>query len=196
MEGVSKLIEFLLGFIEKLLPCWIIDDYERGVCLWLGKPVKNWIWEKKSTEIKELKPGFYFKVPFLHKFLYECVVTTTLHLPAQSVTTKDGKGLVHKSIIKYSIADIRPFMLKLTDRLDALSDVSQGKVKEQIEKRTWNECNDGTLDNEILKKIRAEVRKWGIEAEAFTSTSQAEAPSYRLFTDPLVSVNNQSEADA
>ena len=193
MEGVSKLVEFLLSFFEKLIPCWIIDEYERGVCLWLGRPVTNWIWEKNTTEIKELKPGFYFKVPFLHKFLYECVVTTTLHLPSQSLTTKDGKCIIVKSIVKYNINDIRPFMLKLTDRVSALSDISQGKIKEQTEKRTWAECNDGTLDNEILKKIRLEVKKWGIDVEAFTMTSQTEATSYKIFNDPLVNVTAQHE---
>ena len=196
MLGLDKIIEFLLGLIEKVLPCWVIDEYERGVRLWLGKPTRNTPFTIKETkgEIKTLKPGFYFKVPFFHKILHDIVVTTTHPLPAQSLTTKDGKSIVVKGIIKYSISDIRPFMLTLTDRIDALSDVSQGRIKEQVELRTWDECNNGTLDNEILKKIRLIVKKWGIEAEDFTMTSQTEAPSYRIFNDPLI--NNVTSEDA
>lgn len=196
MLGLDKIVEFLLGLIEKLLPCWQIDEYERGVLLWLGKPTRKHLFNTKNGDIKTIMPGFYLKVPFLHKLLYDIVVTTTLPLQAQSLTTKDGKSVVVKGIIKYSIADIRPFMLTLTDRVDALSDVSQGRIKEQIESRTWEQCNDGTLDNEILKKIRIAVRKWGIEAEEFTMTSQTEAPSYRIFNDPIITQMSHNDASS
>lgn len=167
----EKILEFILNFIKEVLPCWIIDQYEGGVKLRFGKYVRT------------LGPGFYFKIPFLEKIIEDMVITTTMGTPSQTLTTKDGKTVSVKGVIKYSISDIKLFLLEVTDRFSAMSDVTQSVVKEQIEARTWQECMDIDLDNTIEKKVRLNVKKWGINIEDFTLVDKTITRSYRLFTE-------------
>src|SRR5690349_1327847 len=134
---IDKLIEFLTSVLDKILPFWIVKQWQGAVRLRGGKYVST------------LGPGLYVKWPFLDEIYVTHVVTTTLTTPAQSLTTKDGKQIVTKGVIKYKVNDVTLYLLKIYDSKDALSDTSQGIVKEQISIREWKDCNDNTLDNEI-----------------------------------------------
>lgn len=168
---LDKLIEFLTSVLDKILPFWIVKQWQGAVRLRGGKYVST------------LGPGLYIKWPFLDEIYVTHVVTTTLATPAQSLTTKDGKQIVTKGMIKYRVSDVTLYLLKIYDSRDALSDTSQGIVKEQIILRDWKDCNDNNLDNEITKKIRNEVKKWGIDVEKYTTTNMGLIPSVRLFNE-------------
>jgi len=168
---LDSLIQWIIGIIDKVIPFWMIKQWEAGIRL------------RGGTYIKTLSPGFYLKIPFLDEIFTQSVVTTTLSTPSQSLTTKDKKQVVVKGVIKYNIADVTPFLLKVSDSKDALSDTTQAIIKEQIIQRDWQECNDNEIDNIIAKKLRVEVKKWGIEIEKFTMTDIGLIPSVRIFNE-------------
>lgn len=171
--GLDKIVEFLLNLIDKIIPVFIIHPYQEAVVYWCGKYSKI------------VKGGIHFKFPFLNTYDKHTVVTTTLTIPSQSLTTKDGLQVVVKSVVKYKIDDIKPFILEVFDSTDAISDITQCIVKEQITQRDWKDCSDNELDNLITKKLRVEVRKWGINVEKVTLTDIGLIRSIRLFNENI-----------
>ena len=167
----DKLIEFLLNIIEDIMPVFFVKQYNNGILLRMGKFVRV------------VKPGVVFKIPFLDKVEITTIVTTTLSVPTQSVITKDKKQLVVKSVVKYKISDVELFMLNVYDSTDAISDITQAIVKEQISLRTFEECTDNDFDNTVTKKLRVEMKKWGIEVDRVTLTDIGQIKSLRLFNE-------------
>jgi len=167
----DKLIEFLLNIIEDIMPVFFVKQYNNGILLRMGKFVRV------------VKPGVVFKIPFLDKIEVVTIVTTTLSVPTQSVITKDKKQLVVKSVVKYKIADVELFMLNVYDSTDAISDITQAIIKEQISLRTFEECTDNDFDNTVTKKLRVEMKKWGIEVDRVTLTDIGQIKSLRLFNE-------------
>lgn len=168
---LDKLIDFLLNFIEDVIPFFFVKQYDNGILLRMGK------FKRVVT------PGIVFKIPFIDKIETQTIVTTTLSVPTQSVITLDKKQLVVKSLVKYKILDVESFMLMVYDATDAISDITQGIIKEQVAIRSFDECIANDFDNTITKKLRVEVRKWGIDVERVTLTDIGQIKSLRLFNE-------------
>jgi len=167
----DKLIEIISNWWLQITPIIIIRDYEEAVLLRFGK--------FKSV----LKPGMHFKIPMFDEVIDQHVVVTTLSLDAQSLYTKDKQNIVVKAVIKYKISDVKVFLLEIYDAQDALSDMSQGIIKNVIMSMSMDECTDSELDNTLTKKVRVEARKWGVEVQQVTLTDLAPIRSYRLIND-------------
>jgi membrane protease subunit HflK len=135
---LDSLIQWLTSIIEDVSPFFIVKEYEKGIQLRFGKFLRN------------LEPGMYLKIPFIDEVLTQHVVLTTLSLPAQSLVTSDNKNIVVEAMVKYKIIDTKVFLLEVYDSVDAVSDISQGIIKELIMSSTWEECRDNELDNAIV----------------------------------------------
>jgi indole-3-glycerol phosphate synthase len=59
-------------------------------------------------------------------------------------------------------------------------------IKKIIMPNTWDELKEFDIDNEITKKIRAEVKKYGIYVHEVTLTSLDTIRSYRLINETKV----------
>ncbi len=150
---------------------WVIDQYNRGIVLRNGKFHKI------------LEPGFHLKVPFIDKVLEHTVVMTTMHLPPQSLKTKDNKSIVTKVIVKYHIADIKLFLLTVWDATDVISDVTQGIVRDVVVNSTLEHLNGGTINGTITRRTKTQVITFGVEVEKVTITNLDEIKSLRLFNE-------------
>lgn len=170
------------------------------VILALGEDLKFWIvipifnqalrlrggvhYDRKGKPYKIMNPGFHWKIPFWDQPQEHTIVTTTMGTGVQSLITKDGKQVAVAAIVKYSIKDITLFVTEIYDAVDALNDLTKAKVMMIINAKTYDECRDTLeLSNQISIKVRAEVKKYGIDVEQITMTDFVETPSYRLFTD-------------
>lgn len=91
----DKLIDFLIEMIDKLMPVFVINQFDAGVLL------------RRGIYVKTLSGGIYFKIPFLDEVCSHSIVPTTEALPPQSLTTKDGKSIVVSGVIKYEVSDIK-----------------------------------------------------------------------------------------
>lgn len=170
----DKLVEVLLTFIYDILPVMFVKQYNEGVHFRCGR------------FLRVLKPGLRWKIPLFDSYELKAVVTTTLSIATQSLTTKDNKRIVVKAVVKYNIFDIKKFILDVYDGYDAISDTTQGIIKEIIMERTWEECLDNKLDNNITIKLRSAIKHWGLEVEKVTLTDLGLINSLRLFNDPSI----------
>jgi len=175
---LDKVIEWLTSVIYDFLPFFIVKEYEEALHLSGGKFKRH------------LKAGFHWKWSFYDEILKQHITFTTINLPAQSLVTKDNKNIVVKAVVKYKVVDCRIFLLEVYDSVDAISDVSQGVIKNIIMPSTWEECRNLETDNTITKKIRTELRKFGVHIEAVTLTYIAEIRTIRLINQNETILND------
>ena len=169
----DKLFELLSQWIRELLPIVIVPEYEDGIILRFGKYYKT------------MSPGVYFKIPFFDEVLTYHTVMTTLALPSQSLYTIDKQNLVVKGVVKYSIVDVKTFLLEVYDAQDAISDMAQGIIKNIIISKTLEECTHTDIDSNLTKKVRSEIKKWGVDIQQVTLTDVAPIRSIRLINDNI-----------
>ena len=160
-----------MSILSDIVPFFVVKEYEQAVLLRVG------------TFHNTYKKGLHFKFPLIDEVLKHVTVTTTLTIPTQSVTTLDQKQIVVKAVVKYIIEDIKLFLLQVNDSVDAISDTTQAIIKEQINQKEWKDCNSIKFDNEITKKLRIYIKKWGIYVDKVTLTDIGIIRSIRLFNE-------------
>lgn len=167
----DRLLDFLIQFWGHLQPFTVIDQYNKGIRLRLGK------------FHSVLEPGLSWKIPFADKIMEHTVVVSTMNLPSQSLTTRDEKTLVVRGVIKYQVQDIKTLILDVYDPVDAISDMTMGIIKKIIMEKDWQECKDNGLDDLITNKARNEAKKWGLKINQVTLTDIGLIRSIKLFND-------------
>jgi regulator of protease activity HflC (stomatin/prohibitin superfamily) len=174
MLGLERIIDKLFEIWSTLIPFEIIEYYDRGVKLRLGKPTM------KAGKIKILEPGLHWKIPFVDVILSHRVVAKTMDLTEQSITTKDSKSVVVRSVLKYEVDDVATILLEVDSAEEAVKDMCQGILMDAMSERTWEECQGPELTKQVKEKIKVEAKKWGIRIKAFTLTDLSIMRSIRL----------------
>jgi membrane protease subunit HflK len=170
----DKLIDVIVTFIHDFLPLKIVDQWEAGVHLRYGK-FKNVV-----------NPGLIWKIPFFDQVITTPVITQTVNLSPQTVTTLDERSVVLSSIVRYHIIDVRKFLLGVMHANDVLIDTTQGIIRDFVETTKWEDLVD--LSNIVTPEVNEQVEKWGIKVEMISFPDLGEIRTYRLITD---SVKNQ-----
>lgn len=166
-EVFGHLIEIIKEFWESLMPFIIVKEYEFGVLLRLGKYVKK------------VDSGLVWKYPLVDSVILTHNTITTLNLRSQSLTTKDGKDVVISGIVKYKVSNPKTFLLEVNDAIDAINDITQGKIKDLVIHMDWNELRE-LEDTKIKDLVDGETKNWGIKIYYITITDLALMRSIRL----------------
>jgi membrane protease subunit HflC len=166
---LDKLIDFLIRFYKDALPFVIIEQWNAAVQLRFGKYNRN------------LKAGIYIKIPFFDSIIECPVITQSVNLPSQTLTTLDEQSIVLKSIIRYHVKDVRKYLLTVMHANDVLIDTTQGIIRDVVEMTNWPDLVD--VNTQITNEVREYVKKWGIEVEAVTITDLGLVKSFRIFGD-------------
>lgn len=150
----DRLIDFLLSCVEMFQFWRVLDPYEKGVLLRLGKFVKV------------LEPGFHWVIPFhidttptLH------VVPSTHSLGHESMTTKDGKSAGFHAIVTFQVNDIEKAVLKVSDVDHAVRDACSGEIGKVLRESTWEDImgEGDTILDRLTAACRKRGWKWGLE---------------------------------
>ena len=165
----DKLVQLIERFGYQLMPYVIIEEWNAGVHLRFGK----WI--------KTLYGGIHFKIPFFDSIIECPVITQSINLPSQTLTTLDDESVVLKSIIRYRVINVRNYLLGVMHANDVLIDTTQGIIRDVVEITTWDDLVN--VNETITKEVKRFVKKWGIEVEAVTITDLGVVTSYRIFGD-------------
>lgn len=166
LDWLKQLIQ---EFWEQIRPWIVIDAYERGVCLRLGKYTG-----------RVLEPGFHWKYPFADNILTVLWVPTTLDLSEQTVTTGNDMQLVIEATVKFEVDDAVKFLLEVNSAADALADMAKGIIRRCAVQSTWPETNGEDFEKEVNRKVKAEAKKWGLKVYEVSIVSMAPMRSIRL----------------
>jgi len=172
----DKLIDLIVTFIHDILPYKIVLQWEEGVHMSFGKFKRV------------VKPGLVWKVPFFDSIITTPVITQTVNLPAQTVTSLDGKSVVLNSIVRYYINDVEEFLLGVMHANDVLIDTTQGIIRDMVENTNWDDLVD--LTKIVTPEVNQKVKEWGIVVELVSFPTLGEIQTYRIISDENKISNN------
>lgn len=165
----DKLIDLIVTFINDILPFKIVDQWEEGVHLSTGKFKKV------------VKPGLNWKIPFFDQILTTPVITQTVNLKPQTVTSEDEKSVVLTSIVRYHIHDVQKFLLGVMHANDVLIDTTQGIIRDMVEGCKWQDLYD--LGSVVTPEVNEQVNRWGITVEQISFPDLGQIVTYRVMSD-------------
>ena len=134
----------------------IINQYERGVVLRLGKYSRT------------LDPGFRVIIPYLDKMYKIDIRTITMDIPKQEVITRDNVTVNVDAVVYAKVIDAKKATLEIADYRHATATFSQTALRDV----TGNFDLDEILSkrDEISSRIReivdTQVDNWGIDIES------------------------------
>ncbi len=140
---------FLLGGIK------VINQYERGVVLTLGK----------FSGIRE--PGLRYVLPVFQKILRVDVRSTPIDVPKQEVITKDNVTVGVDAVVYFRVIDARKAMLETTNYVYATSQFAQAALRDVTGNVNLDDllAKREEISQQIKQIVDAETDKWGIDVE-------------------------------
>ena len=133
----------------------IINQYERGVVLTLGK----------YTGIRQ--PGLRIIIPIFQKMIRVDIRSTPIDVPKQEIITRDNVTVAVDAVVYLRVIDAGKAVLETTNYVYATSQFAQAALRDV----TGNADMDELLSKrvEISEKIKeivdSETDKWGIDVE-------------------------------
>ena len=165
----DKLIDLVVTFIHDILPFKIVDQWEAGVHL------------KTGRFHRVVHPGLNWKVPFFDKIWVTPIITQTVNLSPQTLTTLDERSVVLTSIVRYHVVNVQSFLLNVMHANDVLVDMTQGIIRDIVETTNWDDLVD--LTDIVTPVVNDVVAKWGIYVEAVKFPDLGEIKTYRIIGD-------------
>src|SRR3990167_5223317 len=98
----------------------VVDQYERGVILTLGK----------YTETKQ--PGLNWIIPIIQRMIKVDLRITTVDIPQQEVITKDNVPVGINAVVYFQVEKAEDAILKIQNYTYAVSQYSQAALRDVI----------------------------------------------------------------
>ncbi|MFZ2494537.1 MAG: slipin family protein [Candidatus Saccharimonadales bacterium] len=146
---------FFVAIITAISSIRIIDQYERGVVLTLGR----------FTGIRE--PGLRFVVPIVQKMIKVDVRSTPIDVPKQEVITKDNVTVGVDAVVYFRVIDAPKAVLETTNYVYATSQFAQAALRDVTGNVDMDELlsKREQISEQIKQIVDAETDKWGIDVE-------------------------------
>lgn len=134
----------------------IINQYERGVVLTLGK----------FTGMRG--PGLRIVIPVIQRLVKVDVRTNTIDIPKQEVITKDNVTVNVDAVVYFRVKDAEKAVLEVTNYIYASSQFAQAALRDV----TGNVELDSLLgkrdevSTQIKEIVDTQSEKWGIDVES------------------------------
>jgi len=169
----ERIIDLIANGWERISPLVVVYAYEQGVVLRFGKYHRT------------IDAGLRWKIPFAEEVSQVTTAVTTLRLPPQTLTTADDHSVVVSAIVKYRIADPRPYVTDIWDQVDVLADVTMGAIRSTTVGATWEELRTKPPEQAVLAEVRKQANRYGFKIEAVTFVDLGRVRSLRFMTNNI-----------
>lgn len=167
----DKLLDWIAAGVSHLQFMFIIDPYEEGVVLRLGK------YNRTVVE------GWHFVAPFgIERIIKDTVVRRTAYLSVQSLTSKDGKAVNLSPIVIYKIRNIRRWELEVDDASDAIRDITYGLNDQLCSETLWKDVYTQEYAEELTRLVKKDGTDWGAFVVKVKFSDRAQSRSMRIWT--------------
>lgn len=166
---LDRIVDFFISFGKNFQFWVIIYAYERGVQMRFGK------------FLRMLEPGLHWCRPFhIDHVMVDNVVTRTVHIGAQSLTTKDGKSVVVSAVITLRISDICKALLEIESIEHAMMDACYGAITTHVDSSTWAELHGEEAFKGLTRECRKAAKQYGLDIERVQLADLAMCRTYRM----------------
>lgn len=155
--GVGVIVAFIilaLFIVPKILV--IINQYERGIVLTLGK----------YSHL--LSPGLNILIPLLQRVIRVDMRITTSDIPQQEVITKDNVPVGINAVVYFQVVKPEDAVLKIQDYTYAITQYAQTALRDVIGGVELDTLlgERQKLADEIKQIVDQETTNWGIDVTA------------------------------
>lgn len=148
----DRLFDIVIQFLDLFKPFKVINEFERGVVLRLGKYQRT------------VEPGFHWILPFnIDKVLVDKVVPRTVNLGAQGLTTLDGKSITVSAVVTAQLRDVRRALLEVEHVDEALMDSCYATIGDLIVAHDWDTVRTPEFTDTVTKACRKQAWRYGVE---------------------------------
>lgn len=170
---VLAIIVFVLSGIK------VINQYERGVVLTLGK----------YTGIRS--PGLRIVVPIFQRLLRVDVRSTPIDVPKQEIITKDNVTAGVDAIVYFRVIDAPRAVLETTNYVYATSQFAQAALRDVTGNFELDELlsKREEISSKIKEIVDSQTDQWGIDVE------NVKIQNIELPTDMKRAMAKQAEAE-
>lgn len=153
MEFVWTLV--VLGVLFVLSGIKVINQYERGVVLTLGR----------YTGIRE--PGLRVVVPVFQKLMRVDVRSMPIDVPKQEIITKDNVTVGVDAVVYLRVIEASKAVLETTNYVYATSQFAQAALRDVAGNVDLDDllAKRDEISQQIKTIVDAETDKWGIDVE-------------------------------
>lgn len=133
----------------------IINQYERGVVLTLGK----------FTGIRQ--PGLRIVIPIIQKLMRVDVRSTPIDVPKQEIITKDNVTIGVDAVVYLRVIEASKAVLETTNYIYATSQFAQAALRDVTGNADMDELlsKREEMSQKIKEIVDSETDKWGIDVE-------------------------------
>ena len=145
----------VLAFIAMLIGIRVVNQYQRGVVLTLGK----------FSGVRE--PGLRIVLPVIQTMTLVDIRSTPIDVPKQEVITRDNVTVGVDAVVYFRVVNAPKAVLETTNYIYATSQFAQAALRDV----TGNVDMDDLLakreeiSQQIKEIVDAETDKWGIDVE-------------------------------
>lgn len=168
---IQQILALLLDF-WRLLAFWAIRDRsigQVGFIVRLGQPTRT------------LKPGWNWKWPLIEEATLEDGRAYAYILDPQSLQTGDGRAVVLRLSVTCRITNVRRYVGAVYDGRSNVQDVAAGELGDVVAASDAHEVLNGEILPEVLRRVRAVARKWGVTVDSVKLVDAAQTRSLRLW---------------
>ncbi len=146
---ILVVIAFVLAGIK------IVNQYERGVVLTLGK----------FTGMRE--PGLRIVIPIFQRIIKVDIRSTPIDVPKQEIITKDNVTIGVDAVVYLRVIDASKAILETTNYVYATSQFAQAALRDVTGNADMDELlsKREEMSQKIKEIVDAETDKWGIDVE-------------------------------
>lgn len=159
----------ILAAVRSALTWWItVAPWEQAIRVRLGKRVSL------------LAAGVHLRIPVADRFYLQSVRSRVATLPAQTLTTQDGKALTVAVTVRYRIADLLKLYETLHHAEGTVANIVLGCVGEFVTGNNLSGCTPEALGREVA--ARANLAAYGLSDVAVTVMTFASVRTFRFIT--------------
>ena len=167
----DKLLDWIAAGVGHLQFMFVIDPYEEGVVIRLGKYNRT------------VEQGWHFVAPFgIEEVIKDTVVRRTAYLSVQSLTSKDGKAVNLSPIVIYRIRNIKRWELEVDDAADAIRDITYGLNDELCTQTLWADVYTEEYAEKLTQLVKKDGTDWGASVVRVKFSDRAQSRSMRIWT--------------
>lgn len=165
--------EILRAFSRLFTWLIIVAPWEQAIRVRLG------------SHVRLLNQGWYLRIPFIDRVYRQSIRRRLVTIPAQTLTTADGKALSVSGAIGYEIVDLMRLYETLHDPNDTIESEISAMVADFVGSRPLAECKPSALQTDVRSKMR--LNRYGLNGTEFYVTNFVAVRTYRLITGEMKS---------
>lgn len=177
---MSTFLMWLVNLIrEYFIPFTIVYEGTRGVRWWLGK-----------VQRRDLKPGFYWYVPYLHRIETTASCYQETDTMVQQFTTRDGVTVSLSANVGYEVWNAALWWTRVFN-FDTTVERKIRKILFQcLQALTYEEIRDSlpALTEVIHESLQQKVHSWGVRIVEVEFTDFALTTVVRLLNETSTTV--------